>query len=41
MKTAGVDASVLKFEGPARVFQSQEAACDAITADQIPRATWW
>ncbi|HTB61189.1 MAG TPA: dihydroxy-acid dehydratase [Polyangia bacterium] len=35
VKTAGVDASVLKFEGPARVFHSQEAACDAITADQI------
>ena len=29
VKTAGVDASILKFEGPARVFQSQEAACDA------------
>jgi dihydroxy-acid dehydratase len=35
VKTAGVDASVLKFEGPARLFHSQEAACDAITADQI------
>ena len=35
VKTAGVDASVLKFEGPARVFHSQEAACDAITGDQI------
>jgi dihydroxy-acid dehydratase len=35
VKTAGVDASILKFEGPARVFQSQEAACDAIMADQI------
>ena len=35
VKTAGVDESIWKFEGPARVFQSQEAACDAITADQI------
>jgi dihydroxy-acid dehydratase len=35
VKTAGVDASILKFEGPARVFHSQEGACDAIMADQI------
>jgi dihydroxy-acid dehydratase len=35
VKTAGVDASVLKFEGPARVFHSQEAACDAIMADEV------
>jgi dihydroxy-acid dehydratase len=35
VKTAGVDASILKFEGPARVFHSQEAACDAIMADRI------
>ncbi len=35
VKTAGVDESVWKFEGPARVFQSQDAACDAILADQI------
>src|SRR3954452_14871474 len=35
VKTAGVDESIWKFEGPAQVFQSQEAACDAITADQI------
>jgi dihydroxy-acid dehydratase len=35
VKTAGVDASIWKFEGPARVFQSQEAACDAILADRI------
>src|SRR4029077_13394218 len=30
VKTAGVDESCWCFEGPARVFQSQEAACDAI-----------
>ena len=35
LKTAGVDASCLEFEGPARVFHSQEAACDAVMADQI------
>ena len=35
VKTAGVDESIWKFEGPARVFHSQEAACDAILADQI------
>ena len=35
MKTAGVDESILKFEGPARVLHSQDAACDAIMADQI------
>src|SRR6187402_2032998 len=35
VKTAGVDESVWKFEGPARVFQSQDAACDAIMADKI------
>ena len=35
VKTAGVDSSIWKFEGPARVFQSQEAACDAILADRI------
>jgi dihydroxy-acid dehydratase len=35
VKTAGVDESIWKFEGPARIFHSQEAACDAITADQV------
>ena len=30
VKTAGVDESIWKFEGPARVFHSQDAACDAI-----------
>ena len=35
VKTAGVDESIWTFEGPARVFHSQEAACDAILADQI------
>ena len=35
VKTAGVDKSILKFTGPARIFESQEAAVDAILADQI------
>jgi dihydroxy-acid dehydratase len=35
VKTAGVDESILKFEGPARVFHSQEAACDAILGNEI------
>ncbi len=30
VKTAGVDSSIFKFKGPARVFESQEAACDGI-----------
>jgi dihydroxy-acid dehydratase len=35
VKTAGVDESIWKFEGPARVFHSQDAACDAILANSI------
>ncbi len=35
VKTAGVDASILRFAGPARVFHSQEAACEAILSDRI------
>jgi dihydroxy-acid dehydratase len=30
VKTAGVDPSIFKFTGTARVFSSQDAACDAI-----------
>lgn len=30
VKTAGVDESIFEFSGPARVFSSQDAACDAI-----------
>jgi len=30
VKTAGVDASILSFKGPARIFFSQEAACEGI-----------
>ncbi|HET7545834.1 MAG TPA: dihydroxy-acid dehydratase [Polyangiaceae bacterium] len=35
VKTAGVDESIWKFEGPVRLFHSQDAACDAILADRI------
>ncbi len=35
VKTAGVDASILKFSGPARIFESQDAAVHAILNDQI------
>ncbi len=35
VKTAGVDPSILKFSGTARVFSSQEAACDAILSGGI------
>ena len=35
VKTAGVDESILKFSGPARVFESQDAAVDAILGDRI------
>ncbi len=35
VKTAGVDDSILKFSGRARVFESQDAAVEAILADRI------
>ncbi len=35
VKTAGVDPSLFTFEGPAKVYESQEEACDAILGDQI------
>ena len=35
VKTAGVDASILKFSGPARIFESQDAAVDAILTNKI------
>ncbi|MBI4937835.1 MAG: dihydroxy-acid dehydratase [Nitrosomonadales bacterium] len=35
VKTAGVDESILKFNGRARVFESQDAAVEAILADKI------
>ncbi|HNZ26063.1 MAG TPA: dihydroxy-acid dehydratase [Spirochaetota bacterium] len=35
VKTAGVDESIYRFTGNARVFESQEAASDAILSDKI------
>jgi len=35
VKTAGVDESILVFEGPARIFESQDAACESIIRDDI------
>lgn len=35
VKTAGVDESLLRFSGPARVFESQDAAVEAILGGKI------
>ncbi|MFV3504974.1 dihydroxy-acid dehydratase, partial [Mycobacterium tuberculosis] len=35
VKTAGVDESIHVFEGPARVYESQDAAVAGILADQV------
>ena len=35
VKTAGVDPELWKFRGPAKVFDSQEAACDGILGGQV------
>ncbi|MBF0453513.1 MAG: dihydroxy-acid dehydratase [Magnetococcales bacterium] len=35
VKTAGVDESIWTFSGPARIFSSQDAACEAILDDKI------
>lgn len=35
VKTAGVDASIWKFSGPAKVFDSQEAACEGILGGKV------
>ena len=35
VKTAGVDENILCFSGPAKVFDSQEAACDGILGGKI------
>jgi len=35
VKTAGVDESIWKFSGPARIFESQDAAVEAILGDKI------
>ncbi|MGX5802186.1 dihydroxy-acid dehydratase [Bradyrhizobium sp. Arg314] len=35
VKTAGVDESILKFTGPARVFESQDASVKAILGNEV------
>jgi dihydroxy-acid dehydratase len=35
VKTAGVDQSILRFAGPARIFESQDAAVEAILTGKI------
>ena len=35
IKTAGVDESLMIFKGPAKVFDSQEAACDGILGGKV------
>ena len=35
VKTAGVDSEIWHFRGPARVFDSQEAACDGILNGKV------
>ena len=37
VKTAGVDASIWKFTGPAKVFDSQESACDGILGGKVKK----
>ncbi len=35
VKTAGVDASILSFSGPAHVFESQDAAVEGILGGKV------
>jgi dihydroxy-acid dehydratase len=35
VKTAGVDESILKFSGPARIFESQDAAVEGILTNKV------
>ena len=35
VKTAGVDQAILKFSGPARIFESQDAAVEGILLNQV------
>jgi dihydroxy-acid dehydratase len=40
VKTAGVDESILKFTGPARIFESQDDAVSGSSARSSSPATW-
>ena len=35
VKTAGVDESILVFEGPAKIYESQDEACEAILGEKV------
>ena len=35
VKTAGVDESILVFEGPAKIYESQDEACEAILGKKV------
>lgn len=37
VKTAGVDESIFRFKGPAKVFESQDAACEGILQGNIEK----
>lgn len=37
VKTAGVDPSIFRFKGPARVFESQEDSCDGILQGKVKK----
>ena len=37
VKTAGVDESIWKFSGPAKVFDSQESACEGILGGKVEK----
>ncbi len=39
VKTAGVDESIQVFEGPARIFESQESACQGILGGDVKAGT--
>jgi len=41
IKTAGVDESIWKFSGPAKVYTSQESACDGILGDEVKQEMWF
>jgi dihydroxy-acid dehydratase len=41
VKTAGVDDSILKFTGPAKVYESQDEAVVTSSAAKWSPVTWW
>ena len=41
VKTGGVAPSMMKFTGPAVIFESEEEASAGILNGEVKRATWW